>query len=121
VTFFAESNPGPWAGRRIADVEGRLDEVFTYPNGVAVHPHLIRSILTRASVVVEYQIRQTGFGIDALLRANGDIDCSALAAELTAGLRRVGLPDPRVEIAVVDRLERHAQSGKLKRFIPLMS
>ena len=47
VTFLEEPNPGPWAGRRIAPVEGRRDHVFTYAGGVDVHPHVFRSALTR--------------------------------------------------------------------------
>ena len=33
--------------------------------------------------------------------------------------RRFGLPEPVIAIRVVDRIPRHAASGKLKRFIPL--
>ncbi len=44
---------------------------------------------------------------------------TALASALAAALRRHGLSDPEVEIRVVDRLQRHESTGKLKRFVPL--
>jgi phenylacetate-coenzyme A ligase PaaK-like adenylate-forming protein len=119
VTFLAEPNPGPWPGRRIADIEGRIDEVFTYPHGPVVHPHVIRSILAQVPAVVEYQVRQTGTGIDISLRTNGEVDHPALSSKLTTALRQLGLQNAHVTIAVVDRIERHQQSGKLKRFVPL--
>jgi hypothetical protein len=34
-------------------------------------------------------------------------------------LRRHGLTDPKVQIQVVGRLQRHQATGKLQRFIPL--
>src|SRR6185369_8758640 len=40
VTVLDEPNPAPWTGRRIADIEGRLDDSFCYPGGVEVHPHV---------------------------------------------------------------------------------
>ena len=38
---------------------------------------------------------------------------------LVDALRRHGLSDPEVAIRIVDRLQRHEATGKLKRFIPL--
>jgi hypothetical protein len=38
---------------------------------------------------------------------------------LIAALRRHDLSDPQVAIRVVERLQRHESTGKLKRFIPL--
>jgi phenylacetate-coenzyme A ligase PaaK-like adenylate-forming protein len=121
VTFLDEPNPGPLPGRRIADIEGRIDDVFTYPGGPAVHPHVIRSILAQAPAVVEYQVRQTDTGIDVRLRTSGQIDRPALAARLAGALRKLGLEHAQATIALVDRIERHHQSGKLKRFVPLAS
>jgi hypothetical protein len=41
-----------------------------------------------------------------------------LARALAAELARLGVPDPGVEVAVVDRLDRQA-TGKVRRFRPL--
>ncbi len=50
---------------------------------------------------------------------SGAPDVDALASALVAALRRHGLSEPEVAIRVVDRLQRHESTGKLKRFIPL--
>lgn len=119
VTFLAEPNPGPWSGRRIADIEGRVDEVFKYSNGSVVHPHVIRSTLAQVPAIVEYQVLQTANSVDVLLRTSGGMDGPALAAKLTAALEGLGLRNVCPTITLVDRIERHPQSGKIKRFVPL--
>lgn len=43
--------------RRIADIEGRLDDSFRW-GPVEAHPHVIRTSLARERNVVEYQVRQ---------------------------------------------------------------
>jgi hypothetical protein len=43
LTVLAEPTPGPWTGRRIADVEG----TFVYDGEVEVHLHRFRSALGR--------------------------------------------------------------------------
>jgi hypothetical protein len=47
------------------------------------------------------------------------IDLPALRRELVDGLAKAGLPNAQIEIDLVDTLQRHKQTGKLKRFIPL--
>ncbi|WP_300007449.1 hypothetical protein [Pseudonocardia sp.] len=103
--------------RRIADPYGRLDDTFTY-GPIAVHPHLFRAPLSQRAEIVEYQVRQTPAGATVVAAATGPFDTAALAADITAGLARVGVPDPRVDVEVTDRLPRPA-SGKLQRFAPL--
>jgi hypothetical protein len=34
-------------------------------------------------------------------------------------LRAAGVPDPRAEVRVVSAVERHPETGKVRRFIPL--
>jgi hypothetical protein len=48
----------------------------------------------------------------------GDADPDGLARALAAELARLGVPDPGVEVAVVDRLDRQG-TGKVRRFRPL--
>jgi phenylacetate-CoA ligase len=100
--------------RRIADPYGRLDDLFTY-GAVPVHPHLFRSPLSLRPEIVEYQVRQTPAGATVAVRATGPFDVAALAAEITAALAGVGVPEPRVDVEVTERLPRPA-SGKLARF-----
>lgn len=117
VTVLAEPCPCGSPHRRIADVQGRLDDRFTY-DGRAVHPHVFRSALARRRHVVEYRVAQTALGADIQVRAAGPVDFDDLAGEITAALARLGLPDPQVTVAVVPALERTA-TGKLRRFVPL--
>ena len=119
VSILAEPNPDPWTGRRIADVEGRLDDLFVYDGHVEVHPHLFRSALGRRRQVFEYQVHQTPKGAHISLRTSADPDADGLRKELVEGLAALGVVSPRVSILVVDELERAQSTGKLRRFIPL--
>jgi hypothetical protein len=50
--------------------------------------------------------------------ADGSIDVAGLARRLEKDLA-AHLDDPEVSIEIVEAIERHAASGKLKRFVPL--
>ena len=119
VAMLAEPNPDPWTGRRIADIEGRLDDIFVYDGNVEVHPHLFRSALGRRRQVFEYQVRQTAAGADIALRTSSEIDTETLARELAEGLARLGVASPEVRISVVEEIERVGSTGKLRPFVPL--
>jgi phenylacetate-CoA ligase len=85
VTFLDRPCPCGSSHRLIADVEARLDDDFRYPGGVVVRPHVFRSVLSREAWIVEYQIRQTPTGAEAMLiGAAGDPEAvgRALAKEL---------------------------------------
>jgi phenylacetate-coenzyme A ligase PaaK-like adenylate-forming protein len=118
MTFIDEPCPCGSAHRRIEDVQGRLDESFSYASGVQVHPHLFRSALGDEPNVLEYQVRQTRRGAAIALRCTGDVDVPRLHSEIAEGLAMLGLEDPDLSIAHVDQFERQA-TGKLKRFFPL--
>ena len=82
LTVLAEPNPGPWTGRRIADIEGRVEDVFVY-DGVEIHLHLFRSALGRRRQMLEYQVRQTPAGADIAVRTSvPDLDTDALTNEV---------------------------------------
>ena len=116
VTFLDDQCPCRSPFRLVADVEGRLDDEFTY-QGIQVHPHIFRSPLSRQRNIVEYQVRQTPSGADVLVRAGGPIDVEALRAEIVGDLSRL-VEAPDVSIVEVDAIPRQ-DTGKLKRFVPL--
>jgi len=106
------------AHRRVADIQGRLDDEFVYASGIRVHPHVFRSAIVREPAVTEYQVRQTAGGAEILLRHDTPVDANALAGNVADALRKLGLADARVTALTVDSIPR-LDSGKLKRFIPL--
>ncbi len=106
------------AHRRVADIEGRVDDEFAYANGVRVHPHVFRSAIVREAAVSEYQVRQTAGGAEILLRADAPVDTAELAGRVADALRVLGLADADVTARTVDAIPR-LDSGKLKRLIPL--
>ena len=67
--------------------------------------------------MVEYQVRQAPAGAEVLV-VGAPAGPAALARAVAAELARIGVPDPAVEVTVVDRLERQA-AGKVRRFVPL--
>jgi phenylacetate-CoA ligase len=117
VTFLDTPCPCGSAHRRIADVQGRLDDVFTYPGGQVVHPHVFAAQLRRDPRIVEYQVRQTPAGAE-VLAVGGPTDPAALARDLAAELAHLGVPDPAVEVRPVGHLDRQA-TGKVRLFLPL--
>jgi phenylacetate-coenzyme A ligase PaaK-like adenylate-forming protein len=119
LTVLAEPNPGPWTGRRIADIEGRVEGTFVYDGEVEVHLHLFRSALGRRPQMLEYQVRQTPAGADIAVRTSAQIDTDALSRELVTALTELGVACPQVSVAEVEGIERAGSTGKLRRFIPL--
>jgi phenylacetate-coenzyme A ligase PaaK-like adenylate-forming protein len=119
VNLLRDPCPQGSSFRRIARVEGRVDDGFRYAGGVRVHPIVFRSPLTRHSGITAYQVRQRERGAAISLVANGAVDCDALAREIEAGLAGVGLVDPQVTIERVSSIERTRHSAKLRRFVPL--
>jgi phenylacetate-CoA ligase len=109
VTLLDRPCPCGSAHRLIADVQSRLDDVFTYPGGQVVHPIVFGSVLGRDRGTVEYQVRQTPAGAEVLM-VGAPGDPAALARRLAA--------EPVVEVRPVGALERQA-TGKVRRFRPL--
>jgi len=125
VTFLDEPNPGPWTGRRIGPVLGRLDESFTYRGGmgdledVEVHPFTFRAVLGEEPRIAEYQVRQTERGADVLVCPLGELDLGDIARRLEGALAEAGVEQPIVAVRAVEGLDRHRETGKLRRFVPL--
>ena len=118
MTVIDEPCPCGSAHRRIEDIQGRLEESFTYATGVLVHPHLFRSALGHERRILEYQVRQTPRGAAISIRCASEVDVPNLRSVIVEGLAALGLEDPAVSITQVDHFERQA-TGKLKRFLPL--
>jgi hypothetical protein len=76
-----------------------------------------RHVLGTDPRVSEYQVKQTVAGVEILAVGTPDVD--QLCSSMIIALRRHGLTDPKVQIQVVGRLQRHQATGKLQRFIPL--
>jgi hypothetical protein len=100
----------------VADIGGRRDDDFRYET-CTIPASVFRHVLGTDPRVSEYQVQQTIRGATVL--AVGTPDADALTSTVVAALRRHGLSDPEVEIRVVERLQRHNTTGKLRRFIPL--
>jgi len=117
ITVLDTPCPCGSAHRLIADIEGRLDDVFVYGDDVLIHPHVFRSVLGREAGVVEYQVRQTARGADVLALGTFG-DPVVTGQRLESELARLGVPSPCVTVRVVPALERQA-TGKIRRFVPL--
>lgn len=100
---------------RIADPQGRADDVFHFGDNIVVHPHVLRSGLSLPGIT-EYQVRQTNRGVHVRLVA-ADIDTSALEREIGRKLASLGLPQPTATVELVPAIDR-LPSGKLQRFVP---
>jgi len=118
VTELSEPCPCGAAFKRIDDIQGRLDNVFRYPGGLVIHPHVFRSPLSRVAEIIEYQVRQTAHGADIAIRTDHDVDVQALGTTLCEHLERAGLNRPRIHVERVSSIERTG-AGKLVRFVPL--
>ena len=103
---------------RIDDIQGRLDDCFTYPGGQTVHPLTFRSPLGRERDIIEYQVCQTARGADVRVRCQGPIDTARIAETIRGALADVGLTGAEVSVTPVDALSRQS-TGKLRRFVPL--
>lgn len=113
-----DPEPGQHATyRRLASIDGRSDDVFRYA-GVAVHPHVFRTAISRHVEVREYEVAQTERGaVVRVVETALPVDVAALRDAIVDGLRHAGLPTPEVDIVIVDRLRRTAV-GKRRTFIP---
>jgi phenylacetate-coenzyme A ligase PaaK-like adenylate-forming protein len=104
----------------MAAIHGRQDDVFEYDDGRRIHPHTFRSVLSGHAGIAEYQVRQTVRGARVIIVGSDALDIHVVERELVDALSRAGLLRPDVQIERAGSIERHAQSQKLKRFVPLV-
>jgi phenylacetate-CoA ligase len=116
ITLLPDECPCGSAFARVADVSGRRDDDFTY-GAISLPATVFRYVLGTDPRIVEYQVVQTPGGAEIFVVGNPDM--SALQHALTAATRTHGFADAVIDIRLVERLERHHATGKLKRFVPL--
>ncbi len=101
---------------RVADIAGRRDDDFSYGDAV-VPASAFRYVLGTDPRISEYQVQQTADGADVAVVGTPDV--ATVGAALAASVRPFGLTDPQIRVRTVPEIERHAATGKLRRFIPL--
>jgi len=101
---------------RVADIGGRLDDDFRY-GATTVPATAFRHVLGTDPRISEYQVAQTARGADIVVVGAPNVD--VLTSSLIAALRRYGLSEAVIQIRLVESLQRHGATGKLRRFIPL--
>ena len=105
-------------GHLRALVEGRADDLLRW-DGIDVHPLVIRAVMVKAPEVLDYQVRQTCRGVDVVAVAPPALDVDRLRDGLATALGAAGLARPEVTVRAVSALDRHPETGKFRRFIPL--
>jgi phenylacetate-CoA ligase len=115
---FIAQHTDPAHGHLRATVEGRADTPFRYGK-TEVSPFAIRSPFATAPTVREYQVRQTVRGLDVVIVTDGETEIETLVARLEATLQTVGIRDPDVRIQRVAAIDRHPETGKTRRLVPL--
>jgi phenylacetate-coenzyme A ligase PaaK-like adenylate-forming protein len=101
---------------RVAAVAGRRDDDFRY-GSQTVPASSFRYVLGTDPAISEYQVRQTRTGAEVLVVGSPQPD--AVAASLADAVLNHGLTNPEIDVILVPAIERHAATGKLRRFIPL--
>jgi phenylacetate-CoA ligase len=85
-------------GHLRARVRGRIDDILHYDD-VDIHPVVIRSVMVKSPEVVDYQVRQTPCGVDALI-VTTDASCVGwLRSQLCEAARRRRARSPRGKCA----------------------
>jgi phenylacetate-coenzyme A ligase PaaK-like adenylate-forming protein len=105
-------------GHLHAMVQGRSDDVLRY-DGIDIHPIVVRSVLVHTPDVIDYQVRQTRRGIDVAALGTPSLDVERVREHLIRALDAAGLTNAQVTLQPVATLQRHSETGKLQRFVPL--
>ena len=101
---------------RVAAVTGRRDDDLRY-GSQTIPASSFRYVLGTDPAISEYQVRQTPAGAEVLVVGSPHPD--AVAAALAAAISKHGLSNPDIRVTLVPSIERHAATGKLRRFVPL--
>jgi phenylacetate-CoA ligase len=115
----AGPNPDAPGCRGIREIKGRSDAWFAYPGNIRIHPMSFRGVLGQYRQIREYQVQQTQDGAHVLLIADDPFSPDTVARALAQALTEAGLQRAKVTVEAVTELPRHAETNKLKRFVPL--
>jgi phenylacetate-coenzyme A ligase PaaK-like adenylate-forming protein len=116
VTLLSGACPCGSSLARVAEIAGRRDDDFQY-GAHRVPASVFRHVLGTNPRISEYQVRQTSGGAEVIVVGSPEV--AAVTASLIAALRNCGLANPDIRVSSVTRIERHASTQKLKRFIAL--
>jgi len=105
-------------GHLRAKVQGRNDDVLRW-DGVEIHPLVVRGVLVKEPRVTDYQVRQTERGLQLAVLASAPLELDGIRARLCQALAGAGLRDAEVVVRAVPSLERHPETGKVRRFLTL--
>lgn len=105
----------------IEPITGRNEDNFIYHDTIVAIPLLFTNIICKSEGIDEYQIFQTPKGVTIWIvpTSYASPDISKIQIAVTTGLKKIGLSDPQVDIELVDKLKRHPDTGKLKRFVSI--
>jgi phenylacetate-CoA ligase len=101
-----------------AEVRGRTEDMLRYDE-IDIHPLVVRSVMVKAPEVLDYQVRQTPRGIEVDAVTAGAVDVDRLTCLLVHALADAGLREPAVTLRIVDSLQRHSDTGKVRRVVPV--
>lgn len=79
---------------RIEDPQGRSDDLFNFPDGTVIHPHVFRSTLGGEPRIIEYQVRQAPRGAAISIVAEGPVDLPTLSRQLETSPMNAGTQHP---------------------------
>jgi phenylacetate-coenzyme A ligase PaaK-like adenylate-forming protein len=115
---FVRAPDAPEHGHVRATVVGRNEDMLRWGT-TEVHPLVVRGVLVKQPGVTDYQVRQTERGIEIAVLTSETVDLERLATGLRAALAAAGLDAPEVAARACSALERHPETGKVRRFLAL--
>lgn len=108
--------------RLVDEIQGRMDDDFVYPGNIVVSTEVFESPLFSSPAVVEYQVLQRPNGAEILVVANSrQFDAQGIQESIQNSYKKLGIRDPQISIRPVAKIERHAITGKFKRYLPMAS
>ncbi|MGH3940834.1 MAG: phenylacetate--CoA ligase family protein [Pseudonocardiaceae bacterium] len=122
ITLAEGPNPTGWPYRRIARVDGRIDDIIMLPapdgSKVAVHPLPLTAPVCGFPDVRQYQLSYDGSSLDVrvVLRPSAAPDVPALIrTKLLRVIESTGAIPPRIDVIPVAVIDREpGDAGKLK-------
>ncbi|MCP4178329.1 MAG: hypothetical protein GY756_11225, partial [bacterium] len=104
--------------RVINKILGRCDDYFVY-NDLKLHPICFRHVLGQTPEIIEYQVFQTEEGANISMICSNKPDFADIEKRLIKTLHEGGLVNPNITLKLVDKMTRHAETAKFRRFVPL--